>query len=529
MAGKRGRGKKTESIAVEAADSTSIDDQEEQNGGEAVETIKSVAVAKKGGKGKKEIVEKVKRHSKDKKSEINGDFEEKKEEIEIKKKGRPKKEANGKLEAKVQEDPMPIKKGKKKAPAVEATDLEQEEEINAEAEDKEKTKKSTVSRNKKPGRKRALDTALPDNEILDESETEKQKRDKGENSLADKTKEKDSKSAKGGRGKKRINTEEIANNALEDESAEEKVVEPVAKKGRKPKVTAKTELEKITENNGVVEKKAKANDTETFYEAKDFELNKEYTLKISSWNVGGLRSWIKKGGLKYVEFENPDIFCLQETKCTEDMIPSEARIAGYHPYWHCEPGGYAGVAIYSRKMPINVEYGIGDEEQDLDGRIMTAEYEKFFLINVYVPNAGRKLVTLPKRMRWDSLFHNYIIKLNKKKPVIICGDMNVSHQEIDLANPKTNKKNAGFTQEERDGMTKMLSLGFVDSFRYFYPDKTQAYTFWTYMRNARSKNVGWRLDYFIVSERIINKVVESTIRSKVMGSDHCPITLFLKN
>uniref|UniRef100_A0A1Q3F9T1 DNA repair nuclease/redox regulator APEX1 n=1 Tax=Culex tarsalis TaxID=7177 RepID=A0A1Q3F9T1_CULTA len=254
----------------------------------------------------------------------------------------------------------------------------------------------------------------------------------------------------------------------------------------------------------------------------------EFNVKISSWNVAGLRSWVEKGCLEFLEHEAPDILCLQETKCTEDQLPEEARhIKGYHPYWLCKPGGYAGVAIYSKKMPFNVSYGLGDAEQDEDGRLLTAEYEKFYLVCVYVPNAGRKLVTLPKRMRWDEKFHHYLRDLDAKKPVILCGDMNVAHGEIDLANPKTNKKNAGFTQEERDGMTNLLSYGFVDTFRQRYPTQKGAYTFWTYMGNARSKNVGWRLDYFIASERMAGRVVDSVIRSGVYGSDHCPITLLL--
>uniref|UniRef100_A0A182MNY2 DNA-(apurinic or apyrimidinic site) endonuclease n=1 Tax=Anopheles culicifacies TaxID=139723 RepID=A0A182MNY2_9DIPT len=283
------------------------------------------------------------------------------------------------------------------------------------------------------------------------------------------------------------------------------------------------------------EKKAKVaapkmNKSATDYEKISFELEeaKPWNFKISSWNVAGLRGWIGKGGLEYIDHEQPDILCVQETKCTEDQLPDEARhIKGYHPYWLCKPGGYAGVAIYSKKMPIHVVYGLGDEEQDQDGRLLTAEYEKFYLVCVYVPNAGKKLVTLPKRMRWDEKFHQYLRELDAKKPVILCGDMNVAHEEIDLANPKTNRKNAGFTQEERDGMSNLLSLGFVDTFRKLYPDRKGAYTFWTYMGGARAKNVGWRLDYFITSERLVDKVTDNVIRTQVYGSDHCPVTLFL--
>ncbi|KRG03176.1 recombination repair protein 1 isoform X1 [Drosophila mojavensis] len=253
-----------------------------------------------------------------------------------------------------------------------------------------------------------------------------------------------------------------------------------------------------------------------------------FNLKISSWNVAGLRAWLKKDGLRFVEFEQPDIFCLQETKCANDQLPEEMeRLPGYHPYWLCMPGGYAGVAIYSKIMPINVEYGIGNKEFDDVGRMITAEYEKFYLINVYVPNSGRKLVNLEMRMRWEQLFQAYVQKLDALKPVVICGDMNVSHTEIDLANPKTNTRNAGFTKEEREKMSELLALGYVDTFRHLYPKQTGAYTFWTYMSNARARNVGWRLDYCIVSERFVSRVVDNVMRSKCMGSDHCPITVFL--
>ncbi|XP_055641949.1 recombination repair protein 1 [Toxorhynchites rutilus septentrionalis] len=303
---------------------------------------------------------------------------------------------------------------------------------------------------------------------------------------------------------------------------------------RKKKKTEDVEptLEESTAKKSKAAKKpaaVKVNKSATDYPKLSFELEgKDFNYKISSWNVAGLRGWVEKGGLQYVEHEMPDILCLQETKCTEDQLPDEARhIKGYLPYWLCKPGGYAGVAIYSKKMPINVVYGLGDDEQDADGRLLTAEYEKFYLICVYVPNAGRKLVTLPKRLRWNEKFHQYLKDLDSKKPVIICGDMNVAHEEIDLANPKTNKKNAGFTQEERDGMTSLLSMGFVDTFRRLYPDQKSAYTFWTYMGNARAKNVGWRLDYFIASERLQGKIVDNVIRTGVYGSDHCPITLFL--
>uniref|UniRef100_A0A1A9Z444 DNA-(apurinic or apyrimidinic site) endonuclease n=1 Tax=Glossina pallidipes TaxID=7398 RepID=A0A1A9Z444_GLOPL len=284
---------------------------------------------------------------------------------------------------------------------------------------------------------------------------------------------------------------------------------------------------------------APLNSTSTTYNKADFELQRldakdeskarSYNLKISSWNVSGVRAWLKKDGLTFLKYEEPDIFCMQEIKCTIDQLPEELeRIPGYHPYWLCKPGGYAGVAIYSKIMPINVEYGIDNDEFDSNGRVITAEYEKFFLMNVYVPNSGRKLVNLEARMKWEKLFQAFVQKHDDRKPIIICGDMNVSHAEIDLANPKANTRNAGFTKEEREKMTELLALGYIDTFRHFYPERKGAYTFWTYMGGARARNVGWRLDYFLVSQRFLKKVVDNCIRSQCMGSDHCPITLFLK-
>lgn len=276
------------------------------------------------------------------------------------------------------------------------------------------------------------------------------------------------------------------------------------------------------------------NKTHSDYESLDFSSDKTtsdgklWNLKISSWNVGGLKAWLKKSGVDYIKYENPDIFCLQETKCSEDKVPPEVKVDGYHTYWLSgEKDGYAGIGLYSKKEPIKVTYGIGNKEFDAEGRVITAEYENFYLVAAYVPNAGRGLVTLPKRMKWDPQLRNYVKELDSKKPVILSGDMNVSHQPIDLANPKTNTRNAGFTQEERDGMTTLLEEGFVDSFRHLYPEKTGAYTFWTYMGNARSRNVGWRLDYFILSQKLVPNLCDSVIRSDVYGSDHCPITLLI--
>ncbi|KAF5281368.1 hypothetical protein FQA39_LY17810 [Lamprigera yunnana] len=263
--------------------------------------------------------------------------------------------------------------------------------------------------------------------------------------------------------------------------------------------------------------------------SKNNAYGKTYNLKISNWNVDGLRAWLKKGALSFIDYEQPHIFCIQEIKCSESKIPKELKkLEGYNVYWHCSSKeGYAGVGLVSRDEPLSVQYGINSKEYDSEGRCITAEYEKFYVISVYVPNAGRNLVTLPKRLEWNKNFKNYVKNLNKKKPIIICGDMNVAHNAIDLANPKTNTKNAGFTKEERDDMTDFLANGFVDSFRMLYPNRSDAYTFWSYMRNARSKNIGWRLDYFIISEKLNENICDNIIRADIFGSDHCPITLFL--
>ncbi|XP_061937000.1 exodeoxyribonuclease isoform X3 [Apis cerana] len=254
----------------------------------------------------------------------------------------------------------------------------------------------------------------------------------------------------------------------------------------------------------------------------------KYNLKISSWNVSGIRAVIKKNGIKYIAKEDADIVALQETKCDSNKLPEEIKLNGYHYYFlESKKSGYCGVALFTKEKPIDVKYGLNNSEFDNEGRLITAEYLNFYLINVYVPNAGQKLVTLPKRLKWNEIFKTYVKNLDEKKPVIICGDMNVAHKEIDLRNPKTNIKNAGFTIEERDGMTDFLATGFVDTFRALYPDKTDAYTFWSYFANARSKNIGWRLDYFLVSERIKDNVCDNVIRDKVYGSDHCPIVLYI--
>ncbi|KAJ8866123.1 hypothetical protein PR048_033647 [Dryococelus australis] len=287
-------------------------------------------------------------------------------------------------------------------------------------------------------------------------------------------------------------------------------------------------LKKVAKTDG------KLNKTDSDFGSLDFTSKsktkdgKPWNLKISSWNVSGIRALIKKNGLDFLKHEDPDVFCMQETKCSTKNLPAEAIIDGYHKYWcAAEKDGYSGTSLFSKVKPLSVTYGIGDKEQDKEGRTITAEYDKFYLVNVYVPNSGRGLVTLPKRLKWNQVLKDYLKKLDVKKPVILCGDLNVAHNEIDLTNPKTNTKNAGFTKEEREGMTELLEEGYIDSFRHLYPDKTGSYTFWAYFGNARAKNVGWRLDYFVLSERFVGNVCDCVNRSDVYGSDHCPITLFL--
>ncbi|XP_035225962.1 DNA-(apurinic or apyrimidinic site) endonuclease-like [Stegodyphus dumicola] len=256
---------------------------------------------------------------------------------------------------------------------------------------------------------------------------------------------------------------------------------------------------------------------------------KLWNLKISSWNINGIRAWLEKNGFSYLTYEKPDIVCVQETKCSDDKLPDEVKnVDGYHTYWLSgDKDGYSGIGLLSKEKPIDVKYGIGIEEHDNEGRVITAEYKDFYLVTTYVPNAGRGLVRLDYRQKWDKDFRAYLKKLDSKKPVILCGDLNVAHEEIDIARPKSNKRNAGFTVEEREGFSALLKEGFVDTFRHLYPDTKDAYTFWTYMMNARGKNIGWRLDYFVISEKLTDSLCDSVIRKDVFGSDHCPVALFL--
>lgn len=247
-------------------------------------------------------------------------------------------------------------------------------------------------------------------------------------------------------------------------------------------------------------------------------------MKLISWNVNGIRACINKGFKDFFNEIDADIFCIQETKCQKNQIDLEFK--GYTSYWNsAEKKGYSGTAIFTKQKPISVTYGIGIEEHDKEGRVITLEFEKFYMINIYTPNSKRELERLEYRQIWEDEIRKYMLKLNENKPVIMCGDLNVAHKEIDLKNPKTNRHNAGFTDEERKKMTELLDAGFVDTFRVLYPEKENAYSWWSYMGHAREKNVGWRIDYFIVSKSIENCIKEAKIHSEILGSDHCPVEL----
>ena len=250
-------------------------------------------------------------------------------------------------------------------------------------------------------------------------------------------------------------------------------------------------------------------------------------MKLISWNVNGIRACLNKGFLDFFNEEKADIFCIQETKMQEGQ--AELKLEGYYQYWNsAEKKGYSGTAIFTKIKPLNVSYGIGIEEHDKEGRVITLEFDKFYMVNVYTPNSKRKLERLEYRMVWEDEFRKYLLKLNETKPVIMCGDLNVAHKEIDLKNPKTNRHNAGFTDEERNKMTELLNSGFTDSFRYLYPEKENIYSWWSYMFHAREKNAGWRIDYFIVSKLIETKIREAKIYTEILGSDHCPVGLEIK-
>ncbi|SIR74250.1 exodeoxyribonuclease-3 [Peribacillus simplex] len=247
-------------------------------------------------------------------------------------------------------------------------------------------------------------------------------------------------------------------------------------------------------------------------------------MKLVSWNVNGIRACVKKGFLDYFKDVDADIFCLQETKLQEGQISLE--LEGYHQYWnYALKKGYSGTAIFTKEKPLNVKYGVGELDEEPEGRIITLEFEKFYMVNVYTPNAKRDLSRLNYRLEWEDEMLNYLKELDLVKPVVYCGDLNVAHSEIDLKNPKTNIGNSGFTNEERGKMTELLDAGFIDTFRHFYPDREDAYSWWSYMAKVRERNIGWRIDYFIVSKRMADSLIEANIHCDVMGSDHCPVVL----
>lgn len=250
-------------------------------------------------------------------------------------------------------------------------------------------------------------------------------------------------------------------------------------------------------------------------------------MKFVSWNVNGLRACVQKGFLDVFYQLDADCFCLQETKLQPHQIQLDTP--EYHQYWYsAEKKGYSGTALFSKAQPISVREGLGIAELDTEGRIITAEYESFFLVTCYTPNAQRELARIDHRLKWDEAFRRYLSELDREKPVVVCGDLNVAHQEIDLKNPKTNRGNAGFSDEERESFTKLLESGFTDSFRYLHPDATGAYTWWSYQFKARQNNAGWRIDYFLVSNRIRDAITATPIYHDVLGSDHCPVGLEIR-
>lgn len=245
-------------------------------------------------------------------------------------------------------------------------------------------------------------------------------------------------------------------------------------------------------------------------------------MKFISWNVNGLRACVQKGFLDFFNSIDADFFCIQESKLQAGQI--DLDLPGYHQYWnYAEKKGYSGTAIFAKNEPLSVSYGIGIEEHDKEGRVITLEYDNFYLVTCYTPNSQNELKRLPYRMQWEDNFREYLKTLDTKKPVVLCGDLNVAHNEIDLKNPKTNRKNAGFSDEERAKMTELLGSGFTDTFRYFYPDAEGIYSWWSYRFKAREKNAGWRIDYFITSKRINDKLKKAAIHTDVLGSDHCPV------
>ncbi len=249
--------------------------------------------------------------------------------------------------------------------------------------------------------------------------------------------------------------------------------------------------------------------------------------KLISWNVNGIRACVKKGFLDFFDEIDADIFCIQETKLQEGQI--DLQLDGYHQYWnYAEKKGYSGTALFTKEEPLNVSYGLGLEEHDKEGRVITAEFDEYYVVTVYTPNSKEKLLRIEYRMKWENAFREFLKKLESNKPVIVCGDLNVAHNEIDLKNPKTNRKNAGFSDEEREKFNLLLNSGFIDTFRYFYPDVKDIYSWWSYRFNARKNNAGWRIDYFLVSNILQDKLIDAKIHTEILGSDHCPVELTIE-
>ena len=250
-------------------------------------------------------------------------------------------------------------------------------------------------------------------------------------------------------------------------------------------------------------------------------------MKFISWNVNGIRACLTKGFMDFFNKEDADIFCLQETKVQAGQV--ELDLKGYHQYWnYAEKKGYSGTAVFTKQEPLSVRYGLGIEEHDKEGRVITLEFPDFYFITVYTPNSKTELERLDYRMVWEDEFRKYMKDLEKEKPVVVCGDLNVAHKEIDLKNPKTNRKNAGFTDEERNKFTELMDAGFIDTFRYFYPEQEGIYSWWSYRFKAREKNAGWRIDYFLTSASMKDRLVSAKIHAEILGSDHCPVELVIK-
>ncbi len=251
--------------------------------------------------------------------------------------------------------------------------------------------------------------------------------------------------------------------------------------------------------------------------------------KFISWNVNGLRACVQKGFCEYFKEADADVFCIQETKLQKGQIDLSEMLAGYHDFWNCaEKKGYSGVAMFTKDEPISVAYGMGIPEHDTEGRLITAEFEDYYLITCYTPNSQNELRRLDYRIEWEKALRGYIAGIEQKKPVIICGDLNVAHNEIDLKNPKTNRRNAGFTDEERAEMTNLLGMGYIDTYRHFYPDAEGEYSWWSYRFRAREKNAGWRIDYFIASDKLKGRLRSAAIHQEIFGSDHCPVELVIE-